>query len=94
MERPQIQPSAMLETVRTLARQVRFADMQGSLLMYKSQEAGQRDDFASMNAFADQADVSWTAMERDLNVLIPLLVSPEVDQILDRLQAAFEAEGQ
>lgn len=80
MERPQIQPSAMLETVRTLARQVQFADMQGSLLTSKSQEAGQRDDFASMNAFADQADVSWTAMERDLNVLIPLLVSPEMDQ--------------
>ena len=89
-----MKPSDMIAAVRLFAARARFEDLRGEALMAKATVAGERDDLPTMNALHDQAVTAWSEMERILNVLIPLLVSLDMDQILARLQAAFDADGQ
>lgn len=91
----------MIAAVRNHAAQARFEDLRGSELMAAAAELQAQEGlvdearrFRRLNEIWDRADAAWGVMEQNLNVLIPLLVSPEFDTILARLQAAFEAEGQ
>lgn len=89
-------PSEMIAAVRSHAAHARYEDLRGSELMALASDVQARPgpDTKLMDELWDRADAAWGVMDQNLNVLIPLLVSPEFDMILARLQAAFEAEGQ
>jgi hypothetical protein len=96
MDIAQMKPSEMIADARMHAALARDADARGATLMAEANELQLRGAGKAerLNDLWDQADAAWGAMEDALNILVPLMVSPELDQILARLQAAFEAEGQ
>lgn len=101
MDDAPLRPSEMIAAVRSHAAHARFEDLRGSQIMEAAatlqDQNGLVDEERRSKRLVqmwDRADAAWGVMEQNLNVLIPLLVSPEFDMILARLQAAFEAEGQ